>query len=242
MVLLCKEASYGFAFCSFIGLIPCSVPILFSTPMPLGSKAEPFNDPEWIFERKYDGFRALAVVEYGRSTLCSRNGHPFASFRDLATRIGNVLMPRSLVMDGEIVCLDEHGHCQLSELLFRRGEPRFIAFDRLHASGKDLRRERLLDRKHELRRVIGNGLPPIIFADHIHESGIALFVKLVNWTLEGIVALSISTRLTIPGKALGSRSGIRTIRRRLDARNYLSGTSTGSLFRGGTLALWHLQQ
>ena len=127
-------------------------------PMPLGWKPLPFDDPGYLLELNYDGFRAL---EYGRCTLYSRNGHSFASFRDLATRIGNALMPRSLVMDGEIVCLDEHGHCQFSELLFRRGEPRFIAFDLLQASGKDLRRETLLDRKHELRRVIGNGLPPI---------------------------------------------------------------------------------
>jgi len=156
--------------------------------MPLGRKPLPFDDPAYLFELKYDGFRALAVVEYGRCTLYSRNGHPFASFRDLATRIGNALMPRSLVMDGEIVCVDERGHCQFRELLFRRSEPRFIAFDLLHASGKDLRRERLLDRKHELRRVIGNGLPPIIFADHIHESGIALFEKACELDLEGIVA------------------------------------------------------
>ena len=157
-------------------------------PMPLGRKPLPFDDPAYLFELKYDGFRALAVVEYGRCTLYSRNGHSFASFRDLATRIGNALMPRSLVMDGEIVCLDEHGRCQFSELLFRRSEPRFIAFDLLHASGKDLRRERLLDRKHELRGVIGNGLPPLVFADHIIESGIALFEKACELDLEGIVA------------------------------------------------------
>jgi bifunctional non-homologous end joining protein LigD len=97
-------------------------------------------------------------------------------------------MPRSLVMDGEIVCLDKRGHCQFNDLLFRRSEPRFIAFDLLHASGKDLRRERLLDRKHELGRIVGNGLPPIIFADHLHESGIALFEKTCELDLEGIVA------------------------------------------------------
>ena len=97
-------------------------------------------------------------------------------------------MPRSLVMDGEIVCLDKRGHCQFNDLLFRRSEPLFIAFDLLHASGKDLRRERLLDRKQELRRIIGNGLPPIIFADHIYESGIGLFEKACELDLEGIVA------------------------------------------------------
>lgn len=78
--------------------------VLFST-MPLGRKTEPFDHQDWIFELKYDGFRALAVLEFGRCTLYSRNGHPFASFSDLALRIGNVLMPRSLILDGEIVCM-----------------------------------------------------------------------------------------------------------------------------------------
>jgi hypothetical protein len=57
-------------------------------PMPLGRKLLPFDGPAYLFELKYDGFRAIAVVEYGRCTLYSRNGHSFASFRDLATRIG----------------------------------------------------------------------------------------------------------------------------------------------------------
>src|SRR5689334_614218 len=80
---------------------------MFHQPMPLGRKPEPFDDPEWIYELKYDGFRALAVVEYGRCTLFSRNGRPFASFSELASRIGYALMPRSVVLDGEIVCLDQ---------------------------------------------------------------------------------------------------------------------------------------
>jgi len=51
--------------------------------MPLLKRAAPFDDPDWIFELKYDGFRALAVIEHGRAQLLSRNGHPFASFADL---------------------------------------------------------------------------------------------------------------------------------------------------------------
>jgi bifunctional non-homologous end joining protein LigD len=137
---------------------------------------------------KYDGFRALAVVEYGTCTLFSRNGHPFASFSELASRIGYALMPRSVVMDGEIVCLDGTGRCQFNDLLFRRGEPCFVAFDLLQANGKDLRRERLIDRKQELRRILGTGLPSIIFAEHIERSGIALFEKTCELDLEGIVA------------------------------------------------------
>jgi bifunctional non-homologous end joining protein LigD len=155
--------------------------------MPLGRKAEPFNHPEWIYELKYDGFRALAVVEYGRCNLFSRNGHPFASFSELASRIGYAVMPRSIVMDGEIVCLDDKGRCQFNNLLFRRGEPFFVAFDLLQKDGNDLRTERLLDRKHELRRAV-KGLSPIIYADHVEQCGTALFNKACELDLEGIVA------------------------------------------------------
>jgi bifunctional non-homologous end joining protein LigD len=90
-------------------------------------------------------------------------------------------------MDGEIVCLDEQGRCKFNELLFRRGEPCFVAFDLVQANGKDLRRERLIDRKHELRRIT-KGHSSIIYADHIERSGTALFNKACELDLEGIVA------------------------------------------------------
>jgi bifunctional non-homologous end joining protein LigD len=155
--------------------------------MPLGRKSEPFDHSEWIYELKYDGFRALAAVEYGRCTLLSRNGHPFTSFSELASRIGYALMPRSVVLDGEIVCLDQDGRCQFNDLLFRRGDPWFVAFDLLQVNGRDLRRERLIDRKHELKRIT-RGLSPIVYAEHIERTGIALFKKACELDLEGIVA------------------------------------------------------
>jgi bifunctional non-homologous end joining protein LigD len=96
-------------------------------------------------------------------------------------------MPRSVVLDGEIVCLDQDGRCQFADLLFRRGEPYFVAFDVLQKDGNDLRTERLLDRKHELRRAV-RGLSPIIYADHVEQCGTALFNKACELDLEGIVA------------------------------------------------------
>lgn len=156
--------------------------------MPLGRRTEPFDHPDWIFELKYDGFRCVAVVEYGRCTLYSRNGNPFSSFHNFAAQIGSALMPHTLVMDGEIVCLDEKGCPQFNDLLFRRREPCFVAFDLLHIGGKDLRRERLLDRKQKLRSVLGKGIPPIIYADHVDGPGVALFEKACELDLEGIVA------------------------------------------------------
>src|SRR5215470_11180343 len=112
-------------------------------PMPLNRSREPFSSPEWIFELKYDGFRALAEIEYGRCRLISRNGNAFASFQDLAQRIGGLFPDERVVMDGEIVCLDKRGRPQFRNLLFRRGEPSFIGFDLLYDAGKDLRHEQV---------------------------------------------------------------------------------------------------
>ena len=74
--------------------------------MPLLKRSVPFNDSSWLFELKYDGFRALAVIENGHSQLISRNGHPFTSFADLAEDIRAAVPNRKFVVDGEIVCLD----------------------------------------------------------------------------------------------------------------------------------------
>jgi bifunctional non-homologous end joining protein LigD len=52
-------------------------------PMPLLKRRLPFNDSNFIFEVKWDGFRALALIEHGRTQLMSRNGHRFGSFADL---------------------------------------------------------------------------------------------------------------------------------------------------------------
>src|SRR5437867_7688067 len=117
-------------------------------PMPLARKARPFNHPEWLFELKYDGFRALARIERGKAQLISRNGHPFASFSDLIDSMADSLPAADrIVLDGEIVCLDRKGHPQFNDLLFRRSRPCFFAFDLLYSDGKDRRRDGLADRK-----------------------------------------------------------------------------------------------
>src|SRR6058998_3398404 len=70
--------------------------------MPLLKRAAPFDDPDWLFELKYDGFRALTVIENGRAQLLSRNGHPFASFSALAESISDSLPTAKAVIDGEL--------------------------------------------------------------------------------------------------------------------------------------------
>jgi bifunctional non-homologous end joining protein LigD len=159
--------------------------------MPLLKRPLPFDDPEWIFELKYDGFRALAVIEHGRAQLLSRNGHPFASFADLGKQIAAALPNARAIIDGEICSLDRRGRPQFKNLMFHRGNPPCLfAFDLLTCDGKDLRTERLLDRKQELRRLLATSpaTSPLKYTEYIDGQGMALFQRVCEVDLEGIVA------------------------------------------------------
>jgi bifunctional non-homologous end joining protein LigD len=75
--------------------------------MPLSRRAEPFNDPDWIFELKWDGFRSLVYIEDGRCRLVSSNGNEFNSFPALNVALPLECRSKRAVLDGEIVCLDK---------------------------------------------------------------------------------------------------------------------------------------
>jgi len=138
-------------------------------------------------EIKYDGFRALAQIQHGRCQLVSRNGNEFKSFRTLNQSLGTELK-RSVILDGEIVCLDSDGKSLFYELLFRRGEPRFVAFDLLHCDGQSLTYSPLVERKQRLRTILPKNSQSVLFCDHIEEAGEELFALACKNDLEGIVA------------------------------------------------------
>ncbi|PYV76175.1 MAG: hypothetical protein DMG96_14890 [Acidobacteria bacterium] len=174
--------------------------------MPLLKRPLPFHHPDWIFELKYDGFRALAVIEHGRAQLLSRNGHPFASFSELGKQIAAGLPNTRAVIDGEICSLDRRGRPQFRNLMFRRGNPPcFFAFDLLTCEGKDLRTERLLDRKQELRRLLARTPDSLLkYTEYIDGCGTALFQRVCELDLEGIVRNLHPTSQT-ESKVRGSR-------------------------------------
>jgi ATP-dependent DNA ligase len=93
-------------------------------PLTLGRAPEPFSHPDYLFEIKWDGFRSLVRIEQGKRRLISRNGNEFKSFRTLSESLLTELKVQSLVLDGEIVCLNDAGKPEFRDLLFRRGEPR----------------------------------------------------------------------------------------------------------------------
>ena len=138
---------------------------------------------------KIDGFRSLAYIENGKCNLVSRNGNTFRNFKDLAQWIGEHLRVENAVIDGEIACVDELGRSVFNELLFRRGQPYFYAFDLLWLDGQDLRSLRLIERKERLKNLIQrSNSPSLLYADHVDGYGIDFFRMICEKNLEGMVA------------------------------------------------------
>src|SRR4051812_15348593 len=94
-------------------------------PMLLQRLPEPFDHREFIYELKYDGFRALAFITNRSCRLVSRNRNEFMSWVSLREDLGKAFPTSDLIIDGELVCLDRDGRSQFNNLLFRREEPCF---------------------------------------------------------------------------------------------------------------------
>jgi bifunctional non-homologous end joining protein LigD len=157
-------------------------------PLALGRAPEAFSHPDYLFEIKWDGFRSLVRIEQGKCRLISRKGNEFKSFRSLNESLLSELKLRSAVLDGEIVCLNDAGKTEFRDLLFRRGEPRFVAFDLLWCDGQDLRYSPLTERKHRLRSILPKDSERLMYCDHVERDGESLFSLACENDLEGIVA------------------------------------------------------
>jgi bifunctional non-homologous end joining protein LigD len=156
-------------------------------PIRLSRRKEPFDSDEFLFELKIDGFRALAHIENGKGELDSRNGNWFRGFADLSAWIAEHLRVESAVLDGEIACVDEAGRPVFRDLLFRRRQWVFIAFDLLYLNGKDLRTLPLIERKARLKKLLQRKRSRILYLDHVESDGQLLFDQIVAMDLEGIV-------------------------------------------------------
>jgi ATP-dependent DNA ligase len=94
-------------------------------------KKEPFDDPEWLFDFKYDGFRGLCYIEQGRCCFLSRNGNVLTRFEALGDQLAALLQIDEAIIDGEVVAVDETGRPQFYDLLRRTQPPAYAAFDLL---------------------------------------------------------------------------------------------------------------
>jgi bifunctional non-homologous end joining protein LigD len=137
--------------------------------------AESCDHPDWIFEIKYDGFRALAYADHGTVRLVSRKGNVYKSFPALCNALAGFLQVQDAILGGEIVHLDSKGKPQFHALLRRRSPQHFVAFDLLWLDGKDLRTLQMLVRKRVLPSVVPAGSAPVLYADHVDGTGSELF-------------------------------------------------------------------
>src|SRR5215470_8855035 len=134
--------------------------------MRLSRRSEPFDSEEFLYELKIDGFRALAYIETGQCDLVSGNGNTFRNFKALAQWIGQNLNVDNAVLDGEIACVDDSGRSLFNDLLFRRRECVFFAFDLLFLHGEDLRALPLIERKARLKRLRRRKGSPVLYVEH----------------------------------------------------------------------------
>ncbi len=170
-------------------------------PMLSETVEKAFDDPAWLFEIKWDGYRAIAFIEEGKVRLVSRNQIDLTAKYPELNDIPAQLRAKTAILDGEIVALDDHGRASFSLLQQRSGfrisgrkaKPRadvsvlYYAFDLLYLDGRDLRALPLEQRKQQLASLIKPG-GVLRYSDHFAERGIALLAMAREKGLEGIVA------------------------------------------------------
>ena len=160
---------------------------------------EPFDNDDWLFELKWDGFRALCTIDKdGVVSASSRNGKDMlAHFPELAD-LGAAVASRPAIIDGEVVSLDAQGRASFQQLQQRANRLRptaklltdipisFVAFDVLYADGRDLTGEPLAERKEILERILSvDG--SVMFSKHVERNGKQLYEFAQQHGLEGII-------------------------------------------------------
>jgi ATP-dependent DNA ligase len=171
----------------------------------LAVAAEPFDSPEYCFEIKYDGVRALAAVDEMGWRLWGRER------ADYTTRYPELevlrRLPAGTLVDGELVAFDDDGQPDLWQLLRRHGltDPwrirkaqhwcpvRYVLFDLLHHGGRCLMREPLVRRREVLAEVCQRLDGVVVFSPAVIGAGIALYQTALASGQEGVMAQGLSS-------------------------------------------------
>jgi len=160
------------------------------TPMLCTLTEEPFSKEGWLFEVKWDGYRAVASKRKDDIALYSRNGNSFLEkYPPVAEAMRDFTY--DVIVDGEIVVVDQKGHPHFEWLQSWNKEPEgtllYFVFDILWCDGRDLRSMPLWQRKQVLRNVLPNN-DVLRFSDDIETKGEQLFKQMQKQGLEGMVA------------------------------------------------------
>ena len=155
-------------------------------PMLATKISQPFNDPGWLYEIKWDGYRIIAHLQKGRVTLHSRSLQNYTAwYSPIAEEIAS--WKHDIVVDGEIVVLNEQGKPDFDALQnYKSGDNiTYYVFDLLWYNGYELLQLPLEDRKAILESVVPESAL-IKYSNHF-DDGVALFEQVKKMELEGIV-------------------------------------------------------
>jgi bifunctional non-homologous end joining protein LigD len=159
------------------------------SPMLATTAEGPFDHADWIYEVKWDGYRAIAEVREGKVNLYSRNGISFNKRFGPVTEALRALH-FDAVLDGEIVVVDEEGKPDFQMLQHHepgKGRLLYSVFDLLHFQGHDLTGLPLLKRKEILKKVLPLS-PRIRYSEQVKQEGTLFFTVAKQKGLEGIIA------------------------------------------------------
>jgi bifunctional non-homologous end joining protein LigD len=165
-------------------------------PMMASLADSAFDSNDWLFEIKWDGFRAISEINFNEVSIYSRN---LLSFNERFPTVVEELESLGIqaVLDGEICAVDEIGKAefQLIQNYQRTGKGNIIyyVFDLLYYNGYDLKEVPLIERKNLLRQIIPNGSSVIKFSDHIIGKGKDFFALAKKQNLEGIVGKKLNS-------------------------------------------------
>jgi len=150
---------------------------------------KPFDDANWVFETKWDGFRAIAVAAPGHASLYSRNGNDVSrKYPSICAALGAI--KHESVLDGELVALDAKGRSRFQLLQNVEREPArllYCVFDLLYLDGKDLRGLPLIERKQALKAVLPKS-KFLLYSAHVRGKGLKEFEKAKRAGEEGVMA------------------------------------------------------
>lgn len=153
---------------------------------------KPFDREGWLFEIKWDGYRALAFVKKSEVDLYSRNQKSFNElFHTLLKELKELKV--EAILDGEVVILDPSGKPQFQLIQnyqkTGKGQLVYYVFDILHLNGHNLRQLPLTERKEILKTLLAKTeRHQVHYSDHIENRGTALFKEASRKQLEGIMA------------------------------------------------------
>jgi bifunctional non-homologous end joining protein LigD len=155
---------------------------------------EPFHQPSWVYEEKYDGYRILAYKEGSRVRLYSRNAIDRTDrFSDVAAAL-STLRPSTLLLDGEISVFDRHGVSRFQLLQnLGTGKSVFAVFDCLYKDGKDLRGRPLSERRVALEESVARN-KLIVPSTRLSSNGFAAYRLAMERKFEGLVAKDLASR------------------------------------------------